>query len=78
MGAALRGLSDTNMPLLIALGGYWAVGFPVAYLLAFPGGTQGVGVWIGLAAGLAAVAIVLTIRFALRDRLGLTRRLAAA
>ena len=78
MGAALRGLSDTNMPLLIALGGYWAVGFPVAYLLAFPGGLLGVGVWFGLAAGLATVAVVLTIRFALRDRLGLTTRLAIA
>ncbi|MEO8757894.1 MAG: MATE family efflux transporter [Devosia sp.] len=72
MGAALRGLSDTVMPLVIALVGYWLVGFPVAYLLAFPGGFLGVGIWFGLAAGLAAVALVLTIRFAIRDRLGLT------
>jgi MATE family multidrug resistance protein len=74
MAAALRGLSDTNMPLVIALIGYWAIGFPVAYILGFPLGLQGVGVWFGLAAGLAATAIILVIRFAMRDRLGLTSR----
>jgi MATE family multidrug resistance protein len=74
MSAALRGLSDTNVPLIIAFLGYWAVGFPISYFLAFPVGAGGVGVWVGLAAGLAAVGIVLTIRWFLRDRLGLTSR----
>lgn len=74
MGAALRGLSDTRVPLLIAMIGYWLVGLPVAYLLAFPLRLEGVGIWWGLAAGLAAVGVVLTIRFALRERLGLTSR----
>ncbi len=74
MGAALRGLGDTNLPLVVALVGYWLVGAPVAYLCGFTFGLEGVGVWIGLAAGLASVAIVLTIRFAMRERLGLTRR----
>ena len=74
MGAALRGLSDTRVPLAIALFGYWVIGMPVAYGLAFPLGLQGVGIWWGLAAGLAAVAVILTVRFALRDRIGLTRR----
>ena len=72
MGGALRGLSDTNVPLIIAFLGYWVVGFPVCYIAAFPLHLGGVGVWLGLAAGLAAVAVVLAIRFALRDRLGLT------
>jgi MATE family multidrug resistance protein len=76
MGAVLRGMSDTTMPLIIAIVGYWAVGFPIAYVFAFPLGLKGVGIWCGLAAGLAAVAFVLTIRFALRDRLGLTRKTA--
>jgi MATE family multidrug resistance protein len=35
-------------------------------------GFRGVGIWLGLAAGLAVVALVLTIRWALRERLGLT------
>ena len=72
MSAALRGLSDTKMPLVIALVGYWLVGFPVSYLFGFPLGLRGVGIWMGLAAGLAAVGLVLTLRWAMRERLGLT------
>jgi len=68
---ALRGLTDTTMPMVIALIGYWAVGLPVAYVLGFVFDLRGVGVWIGLAAGLGLVAVVLNVRFALRDRLGL-------
>ncbi len=63
--AALRGLSDTTVPMLIALCGYWLVGLPVAWLLAFPAQLEGVGVWLGLAAGLAFAALVLGARFAL-------------
>ena len=71
--AALRGLSDTKMPLVIALVGYWAIGMPIAYVLGFVFGMRGVGIWLGLAAGLAFVAVVLIIRFAMRERLGLLR-----
>ena len=73
MGAALRGLSDTKWPLVIALVGYWLIGAPVAYLCGFVFGFRGVGIWYGLALGLAVVAVVLVTRFALRERLGLTR-----
>ncbi len=62
------------MPLIIALIGYWAVGFPVAWWLGMHTPLRGTGVWLGLAAGLAAVAVMLTIRWALRERLGLTDR----
>jgi MATE family multidrug resistance protein len=72
--AALRGLSDTRVPMLLALGGYWLCGLPIAYLCGFAFGLRGVGVWLGLAAGLAIVAVVLTTRFAMRGRLGLVRR----
>ncbi len=71
--SALRGLNDTAMPMVFALFGYWAVGLPVAYVLGFVLGWRGTGIWLGLAAGLTAVAIVLTVRFALRERLGLVR-----
>ena len=74
MGAALRGMSDTNMPLIIALLGYWAVGFPVAWYLGMHTPLRGVGVWFGLMAALAAVGLVLTIRWTMRERLGLTDR----
>jgi MATE family multidrug resistance protein len=70
---ALRGLSDTKIPMVLAILGYWAVGLPVAYILGFVVGWRGVGIWIGLAAGLAFVAVVLVIRFAMRERLGLLR-----
>jgi MATE family multidrug resistance protein len=72
MGAALRGISDTTMPLIFALVGYWAIGFPVAWYLGMHTPLRGTGVWFGLMAGLAAVAVVLTIRWAMRERLGLT------
>jgi MATE family multidrug resistance protein len=66
--AALRGLSDTKVPMWLALGGYWLCGLPIAYLFGFGLGWRGVGVWIGLASGLAIVATVLTARFALRTK----------
>jgi len=69
--ATLRGLSDTKIPMLTAIVGYWLVGFPVAYVFGFMLGMRGVGIWFGLAAGLAVVAVALTIRFAMRERLGL-------
>jgi MATE family multidrug resistance protein len=74
MAAALRGLSDTNMPLIIALAGYWAVGFPIAWYLGMHTPLRGVGIWMGLAAGLAVVAAILTVRWSMRERLGLTSR----
>ena len=70
---ALRGLSDTKVPMMLAILGYWAVGLPIAYVLGFVVGWRGVGIWIGLAAGLAFVAVVLVARFAMRERLGLLR-----
>jgi MATE family multidrug resistance protein len=65
--SVLRGAGDTRGPMLIAGVGYWALGVPVAYLLAFRTGLGPVGVWIGLSAGLAATAIMLAIR--VRERL---------
>lgn len=73
MAAALRGISDTRMPLVIALIGYWGVGFPTSYIAGFVFGLGGMGIWYGLAAGLGAVAVALTVRFAMRERLALGR-----
>jgi MATE family multidrug resistance protein len=53
--------------------GYWLIGLPLGVLLAFPGGIAGSGIWIGLAVGLAAVAVMMTARWMMRERLGLTR-----
>lgn len=68
---ALRGLQDTSVPLAIALFGYWAVGFVVSIWLGFYTPLAGIGVWIGLAAGLVVVAVLLTWRWHRREELGL-------
>src|SRR5919112_533292 len=69
----LRGLHDTRWPLVFALVGYWVVGLGIAMWLAFARDWKGVGIWVGLASGLAAVAVLMLVRWVLRDRLGLTR-----
>ncbi len=69
--AALRGLSDTRVPMIVAMIGYWLVGVIVAYVCGFVIGWNGVGVWIGLAVGLAFNAVVLAIRWTRREQLGL-------
>src|SRR6516164_8908962 len=59
---ALRGYRDTTVPLLLAVVGYWGIGFAGGWLLAFPAGYGPIGLWSGLAVGLAAVAVMLTVR----------------
>lgn len=68
---ALRGLHDTRVPMIVAGVGYWIVGIGTAVLLAFPLGLRGIGVWLGLAAGLGVVAALLLARWRARERLGL-------
>ena len=67
----LRGLQDTRWPMIYAAIGYWVIGIGIGVALAFPLGMRGLGVWYGLAAGLAFVAVVLVIRWMQRERLGL-------
>ncbi|GLU32342.1 MATE family efflux transporter [Trinickia caryophylli] len=59
----LRGLKDTRIPMVAAAFGYWGVGFPTGYLLAFHADLGARGLWWGLAAGLSSVALLLTLRF---------------
>jgi MATE family multidrug resistance protein len=66
---ALRGLQDTRVPMLFAAVGYWVFGIGTSVLLGFPLKMHGLGVWIGLAAGLGLVAILMVWRWARRDRL---------
>jgi MATE family multidrug resistance protein len=67
----LRGLHDTRMPMIYAALGYWGIGLVVGVVLAFVAKLNGVGIWIGLAAGLVTVAILLLTRWLRRERLGL-------
>ncbi len=67
----LRGLQDTTIPMLYALLGYWGLGFPLAVLLGFFTPLAGVGIWLGLAFGLAVVAVLMLRRWLKRGELGL-------
>ncbi|WP_422378307.1 MATE family efflux transporter [Roseibium sp.] len=69
----LRGLGDTTIPLFYALFGYWVVGISLSLGLGFLAGWGGVGVWVGLAGGLASVAVLANLRFSRREKLGLVR-----
>lgn len=62
---ALRGMSDTKVPLLFATISYWLVGFASAYALAFLVHLDAPGVWIGLSLGTAVYATLLILRFRL-------------
>ncbi len=64
----LRGLHDSRVPLIIALLGYWAIGAPLGAALGFATPLGPVGIWIGLAAGLAVVAVLLSLRWVGKER----------
>lgn len=68
----LRGLQDTKVPMIFAGFGYWAVGMGTAVWLGFGLGWQGIGIWTGLAAGLAIVSVLMLSRWLRRDTLRLT------
>ena len=70
----LRGLHDTRWPLMFALFGYWGVGLGIGSWLAFSEDWRGVGIWTGLATGLAVVAVLMLWRWLWRERLGLIVR----
>ena len=67
----LRGIHDTRVPMIFALFGYWAIGLGVGVALAFSMDWRGIGIWVGLAAGLGVVAALMLWRWSRRDRLGL-------
>ena len=55
------------------LAGLWVVGLGIGSWLAFDRDWKGVGIWVGLASGLAAVAVLLLARWVMRQKIGLTR-----
>lgn len=59
----LRGVQDTKVPMALAVVGYWGIGMPVAYWLAFPFGMGGPGLWLGLFIGLTVTGSLLMWRF---------------
>lgn len=76
--SVLRGAADTRIPMIVCGVGYWGVGVPVALMLGFRTALGPVGVWIGLSAGLAAVAVMLALRVRRLLWRGQVRRIAGA
>lgn len=58
-GAALRGLKDARMPMLLAALAYWGIGMPLGAGLGFGLGWGAQGMWYGLVAGLTVAAALL-------------------
>ena len=58
----LRGAGDTRVPMLVNLTGFWLAGMPVSLALGFRTALGPVGLWWGLAFGLAVVALILVAR----------------
>ena len=56
---AMRGAGDTHTPMFCNLVAHWCIGLPIGYLLCFGAGFGVVGLWAGLALGLAAAGICL-------------------
>jgi len=60
---SLRGLKDARAPMWIAGASYWLAGAPMCAWLAFGEGMKGLGIWYGLAFGLAVAAVAMVARF---------------
>ena len=60
---ALRGMKDTNVPMIICIIAYWVIGFPVGYIIAEYAGWGVEGYWIAIICGLTISAALMTHRF---------------
>jgi MATE family multidrug resistance protein len=58
---ALRGAGNTHAGLIVQIVGYWIIGLPIGYILAFRLHHGAVGLWLGLCAGLIVAGVTLTL-----------------
>jgi MATE family multidrug resistance protein len=59
----LRGMKDARAPMILAGASYWLAGAPMCLFLGVGLHMRGLGVWIGLAFGLAVAATSMGLRF---------------
>lgn len=64
----LRGAADTTFPAVLAIVGFWIIGLPAGWYLAYEAGQGAAGLWWGMTVGLAAVSVFLVGRIAQRFR----------
>ncbi len=69
----LRGAADTTFPAVMAILGFWGIGFPFSWYLGFRAGWGPAGLWWGFTAGLAAVTLLYGLRIFLRFRGNIAR-----
>ncbi len=62
----LRATGDTRIPAILHMVAFWGVGMPLGLYLGFKTGLRERGLWWGLVAGLAAAAILQTMRAYIR------------
>ncbi|MDJ0747591.1 MAG: MATE family efflux transporter [Xenococcaceae cyanobacterium MO_167.B27] len=60
---ALQGIQDTRTPMLLSIPAFWGIGLTSGYILGFPLGWGGTGLWLGHSLGMAIAAILFLIRF---------------
>lgn len=69
----LRGMGDTRIPALVNMLGFWILGIPFGYWLAFHKGLGPSGIWWGLALGLAVVSLTILSRIIILEKKPLRR-----
>jgi multidrug resistance protein, MATE family len=60
---ALRGFKDTRVPMLMNVGSYWLLAFPMAWYAGVQARLGPVAIWVALIAGLTVAALLLNTRF---------------
>lgn len=60
--AALRGITDVNIPMLLAFLTYIVIGVPTCYFFAFTLEIGPIGIWIGLFVSLSVAAVLFSLR----------------
>lgn len=65
---ALRGLTDTKIPMFINIAACWLTSIPVGYILAFKLGFGAAGLYLGFALGSTLNAILLISRFKINSK----------
>ena len=64
----LRGAADTTFPAALAFAGFWILGLPTGWYLAYKAGHGAAGLWWGMTVGLTAVSLLLVGRIVQRFR----------